>query len=96
VEEEEQQEDNTHSLLSSVICNPREEDCILYAIPCCAPYQAMGTFKYKVKLTPGTAKRGKAAKTALDIFQVDHLGQLGIIEVYLREIRVPPRWRGTC
>lgn len=28
-------------------------------------------FRYKVKLTPGTGKRGKAAKTALAIFLKD-------------------------
>lgn len=28
-------------------------------------------FRYKVKLTPGTSKRGKAAKTAVSIFLRD-------------------------
>ena len=29
------------------------------------------TFRYKVKLTPGTGKRGKTAKTALNVFLKD-------------------------
>lgn len=28
-------------------------------------------YRYKVKLTPGTGKRGKAAKTALNMFMKD-------------------------
>lgn len=30
-------------------------------------------YRYKVKLTPGTGKRGKAAKTALNVFLKDKL-----------------------
>ena len=29
---------------------------------------ALNNFKYKVKLTPGTGKKGKAAKQAVDVF----------------------------
>ncbi len=61
---------NEDALLESVTCSPVESDGLLFAVPVCAPYQAMSGFKYKVKLTPGTTKRGKAAKTAIDIFQV--------------------------
>ena len=32
-----------------------------------APYAALQSFRYKVKLTPGTQKKGKAGKQALDI-----------------------------
>ncbi|KAF1600781.1 UNVERIFIED_CONTAM: hypothetical protein FQV16_0000561, partial [Eudyptes robustus] len=31
----------------------------------------MQKFKYKVKITPGTGKRGRAVKTALELFQKD-------------------------
>ena len=31
-------------------------------------YTALNNFKYKVKLTPGTGKKGKAAKQAVDVF----------------------------
>ena len=34
----------------------------------------MVNYKYKVKITPGSAKRGKAAKTALGIFLSDKFG----------------------
>jgi hypothetical protein len=47
---------------------PTAEDVLLYAVPMCGPYSAFSTFKYKVKLTPGTQKKGKAAKQAIDVF----------------------------
>merc|ERR1712038_1991640 len=47
---------------------PLSEDVILYAIPVCAPYNILSQFKYKVKLTPGSLKRGKASKQCVDLF----------------------------
>jgi hypothetical protein len=37
-------------------------DEILEAIPVCAPWAAMGRYKYKAKIQPGTQKKGKAVK----------------------------------
>ncbi|KAL5981602.1 hypothetical protein ACLOJK_015665 [Asimina triloba] len=48
--------------------NPLPNDILLYAVPVCGPYNALQTYKYRVKITPGTAKKGKAAKTALNLF----------------------------
>ncbi|XP_008801756.2 nuclear export mediator factor NEMF [Phoenix dactylifera] len=48
--------------------NPLLDDILLYAIPVCGPYNALQTYKYRVKITPGTAKKGKAAKTAMNLF----------------------------
>ncbi|XP_058084254.1 uncharacterized protein LOC131231908 [Magnolia sinica] len=48
--------------------NPLPNDILLYAVPVCGPYSALQTYKYRVKITPGTVKRGKAAKTALNLF----------------------------
>ncbi|XP_078090271.1 ribosome quality control complex subunit NEMF [Mustelus asterias] len=55
-------------LLNSLTGQPHPEDVLLFAVPFCAPYTAMTNYKYKVKLTPGTQKKGKAAKTALHTF----------------------------
>ena len=41
---------------------------IEYALTVCAPYEVMKNYKYKVKLTPGTEKKGKSAKMALSLF----------------------------
>ncbi|KAJ0980565.1 hypothetical protein J5N97_008820 [Dioscorea zingiberensis] len=48
--------------------NPLPNDILLYAVPVCGPYNALQTYKYRVKITPGTAKKGKAAKTAMNLF----------------------------
>ena len=47
------------SYLDALTGSPFPEDVLLFAIPMCAPYTALSAFKYKVKLVPGTAKRGK-------------------------------------
>ncbi|SAM09718.1 hypothetical protein [Absidia glauca] len=54
--------------LDSLTANPLPEDVLHFAIPVCAPYPALQKYKYKVKLTPGTLKRGKAIKQAQSVF----------------------------
>ncbi|KAK9289082.1 hypothetical protein L1049_017553 [Liquidambar formosana] len=48
--------------------NPLPNDILLYAVPVCGPYSALQLYKYRVKIIPGTAKKGKAAKTAMNLF----------------------------
>ncbi len=43
---------------------PAAPDTLLYAVPVVAPYSALGSYKYRAKLTPGNQKKGKAAKQA--------------------------------
>ena len=47
---------------------PYSDDQLLYAVPVCGPYQSLMSLKYRVKLTPGTLKRGKVCKQALELF----------------------------
>jgi len=47
---------------------PLPNDILLYAIPVCAPYDTLRDYKYKVKIIPGTEKKGKALKSCLDLF----------------------------
>ncbi|KAI8086191.1 fibronectin-binding protein A N-terminus-domain-containing protein [Halteromyces radiatus] len=54
--------------LDSLTANPLPNDLLHFAIPVCAPYPALQKYKYKVKLTPGTLKRGKAIKQAQSVF----------------------------
>lgn len=42
-------------------------DILLFAVPVCAPYQVMTNYKYKVKLIPGTLKKGKAVRQATEL-----------------------------
>ncbi|XP_003471853.2 ribosome quality control complex subunit NEMF isoform X1 [Cavia porcellus] len=62
------QQGNEENLFDSLTGCPHPEDIVLFAIPICAPYTTMTNYKYKVKLTPGVQKKGKAAKTALNSF----------------------------
>lgn len=57
--------------LGKLTGKPLAEDTILYAIPVCAPYQTLSQYKYRVKLTPGSQKRGKAAKQCVEMFLQD-------------------------
>lgn len=39
--------------------NPLPNDILLYAVPVCGPYSAVQSYKYRVKIIPGPAKKGK-------------------------------------
>jgi len=52
---------------------PLPGDEIISAIPVCAPWSALSTYKYKAKIQPGSTKRGKAVKEVLTIW--DHAGK---------------------
>lgn len=39
--------------------NPLPGDILLYAVPVCGPYNAVQSYKYRVKIIPGSAKKGK-------------------------------------
>uniref|UniRef100_A0AAQ5XNA3 Ribosome quality control complex subunit NEMF n=1 Tax=Amphiprion ocellaris TaxID=80972 RepID=A0AAQ5XNA3_AMPOC len=56
------------NLLTSLTGQPHSEDVLLFAVPVCAPYTALSNYKHKVKLTPGSQKKGKAARTAVFSF----------------------------
>ena len=47
---------------------PKSNDIVLALVPMCAPYSAIQTYKYKVKLQAGTLKRGKAQKLIKNLF----------------------------
>jgi hypothetical protein len=50
------------SWLPALVGTPTPDDEILGAIAVCAPWAALGRYKYKVKLQPGAVKKGKAVK----------------------------------
>ncbi|XP_029046457.2 nuclear export mediator factor NEMF homolog [Osmia bicornis bicornis] len=58
-------------MLDQLTGRPVTEDELLFAVPVIAPYNTLLNYKFKVKLTPGTGKRGKAAKTAVAVFMKD-------------------------
>lgn len=72
--EDEKENIASNDYLDSITGIPAAEDSLVFALPVVAPYNTMVNYKYKVKITPGSAKRGKAAKTALGIFLSDKFG----------------------
>ncbi|XP_068212813.1 ribosome quality control complex subunit NEMF-like [Palaemon carinicauda] len=70
-EEETEKVADDLNIINALTALPVSEDELLYAIPVCAPYVAMTNYKFKVKLTPGPGKKGKACKTALALFLGD-------------------------
>lgn len=54
--------------LNGFTMNPKDNDVLLYALPFCGPPQCAVSCKYRVKLTPGGEKRGKAAQHAQTLF----------------------------
>ncbi|KAK6069720.1 hypothetical protein SCUP234_10003 [Seiridium cupressi] len=52
--------------LDSLVGVPMVGDEILEAVVVCGPYSALGKLKYKVKLQPGSLKKGKAVKEVLE------------------------------
>lgn len=47
---------------------PKPNDIIQALVPMCAPYSAISSYKFKVKIQPGTLKRGKAMKLIKSLF----------------------------
>lgn len=54
------------SPLDALVGTPLSGDEILEVVAMCAPYAALSRCKYKVKLQPGTQKKGKAVKEILE------------------------------
>lgn len=51
--------------LDCLVGDPFPEDVLLDAVPTCAPYAALQKCKYRVKLQPGSTKKGKATKSCI-------------------------------
>lgn len=66
-------DDESSSLtqLDAMVGTPLPGDEILEAIPICAPWAALGKYKYKVKLQPGPQKKGKALREILGKWNKD-------------------------
>ncbi|XP_015913965.2 ribosome quality control complex subunit NEMF [Parasteatoda tepidariorum] len=67
-EEDEESTSDEFKVLNSLTGCPTPDDILLFSVPVCAPYSSMLNYKYKLKIIPGSSRRGKAAKTALQIF----------------------------
>ncbi|KFK26625.1 hypothetical protein AALP_AA8G273100 [Arabis alpina] len=68
--------------------NPLPTDILLYAVPVCGPYNALQSYKYRVKAIPGSMKKGKAAKTAMNLFT--HMSEATVREKELMKACTDP------
>lgn len=66
VEELDEEESKAMTQLDALVGAPLPGDEILEAIPVCAPWGALGRYKYKAKLQPGAQKKGKAVREILN------------------------------
>jgi predicted ribosome quality control (RQC) complex YloA/Tae2 family protein len=61
-DDQEEEHEIATTPLDAFVPDPYDDDVLLDAIPVCAPWGAMGRFKYRAKMTPGAQKRGKAVR----------------------------------
>ena len=55
-------------LIDALTGRPSESDKFLFALCVCAPYSALVDYKYRVKLLPGSQKRGKVLQAAVSLW----------------------------
>ncbi|VUC33149.1 unnamed protein product [Clonostachys rosea] len=70
--------------IDSLVGTPLPGDEIAEVIPVCAPWNALGKFKYKVKLQPGAQKKGKAVKEILERLKIDS-GKKNVVDEHARD-----------
>jgi len=46
---------------------PFEQDGVSFCLPVCAPFSVLTSYKFRIKLTPGTQKRGKTVKDCANV-----------------------------
>lgn len=59
---DEEEDEIATTPLDALIPDPYDDDVVLDAIPVCAPWGAMGRYKWRVKMQPGAQKKGKAIR----------------------------------
>jgi NFACT protein C-terminal domain len=83
--------------LKDFIAAPKSNDIISDAVAVCAPWSALSRYKYKMKLTPGSTKKGKAARAIVGGFlsrPVDEQG--GDMKISPREKELLMSLKGMC
>lgn len=72
------------TLLDAFVGTPLPGDEIIEALPVCAPWTALGKYKYKAKLQPGAQKKGRAVKEIFDRWIAASSGK-GIVDLESRD-----------
>lgn len=87
-------ESGTTAALSLLTANPTVGDTIEFGLPVCAPLYALSQYRYRVKLMPGSMKRGKAYRAAVVLFQKQAEKDLGTFKQERDAIRLTPESDG--
>lgn len=77
-------EEQSSTPLDSLVGTPLPGDEIVEVVPMCAPWAAMAKCKYKVKIQPGSTKKGKALKDILERWKIE-AGKKGNIDEHSRD-----------
>ena len=70
--------------LDDLVGTPLAGDEIVEAIPVCAPWMALGKFKYKAKMQPGATKKGKAVKEIMERWKMES-ARKGVVDETARD-----------
>ena len=68
VEAEEEPAETITENYDRLVGSLRDEDELVHALPVCGPYSSISNCSLKVKIVPGSMKRGKAAKLCSQMF----------------------------
>ena len=60
-------DDERVAVVNRIVGAALKNDDIEYCLPVCAPMVAVNAFRFRLKLTPGSQKKGKGAKLAMDV-----------------------------
>ena len=63
----ERRDKQTEMALRQLTGQPFEQDRASFALPVCAPFSVLVSYKYRIKLTPGRQKRGKTVKDCANV-----------------------------
>ncbi|KAK9857575.1 hypothetical protein WJX84_011908 [Apatococcus fuscideae] len=69
------------SQLDTLTGAPLQKDILLHALPVCGPYSALQTCRFKLKLVPGSQKKGKAARQATELLTKNPLSSAREVEL---------------
>ena len=60
-------DEQTEIALRQLTGQPFEQDGVSFCLPVCAPFSVLTSYKFRIKLTPGTQKRGKTVKDCANV-----------------------------
>ena len=85
LDDEDFPEQHETNILDQLTGMPKPGDELLCALPVVAPYTTLASYKYSIKLVPGSQKKGKAYKQAIDLIRSKFKGSTQIRELSLME-----------